>query len=139
MSVLVDTSIWSLALRRRPAPSVQEETLRNLILDGVVKIIGPIRQELLSGIPSKEQFETLRSKLSYFPDTLLHTADYELAASYFNTCRQNGIQGSHIDFLVCAVAVRHEYQVYTTDKDFLNYREYLPVVLFEDNYPGSSG
>ncbi len=136
MSVLVDTSIWSLALRRKTAPSFQEETLTNLISDGLVKIIGPIRQELLSGIPDRAQFEALRSHLSYFPDTPISTPDYELAADYFNTCRKNGVQGSHIDFLICAVAVANGFQIYTTDKDFLNFRNILPIRLFKDNYRG---
>ena len=138
MSILVDTSVWSLALRRKLAPSSQEETLKHLILDGQVKIIGPIRQELLSGIPNQKHFEALKSRLIYFPDTPIQTSDYELAASFFNLCRQNGIQGSHIDFLICAVAASNEFQIYTTDKDFLSYRQHLPILLFEDNYPGAS-
>ena len=139
MSILVDTSVWSLALRRKAAPSSQEETLRYLIRDGQVKVIGPIRQELLSGIPSREQFEVLKSRLSYFPDTVIQTSDYELAASFFNVCRQNGIQGSHVDFLICAVATNNEFQIYTTDKDFLSYQRHIPIMLFEDNYPKTSG
>ena len=139
MSILVDTSVWSLALRRKTAPSSGEETLKHLILDGQVRMIGPIRQELLSGISNPEQFEALKARLAYFPDTPIQTSDYELAASFFNLCRRNGIQGSHIDFLICAVAVSNEFQIYTTDKDFLSYREHIPVVLFGDNYPGASG
>ena len=138
MSILVDTSVWSLALRRKAAPVSEEETLKRLIRDGQVKIIGPVRQELLSGIPSLEQFEALKSRLSYFPDTVIQTSDYELAASFFNVCRQNGIQGSHVDFLICAVATNNEFQIYTTDKDFLSYRKHLPIMLFKDNYPGAS-
>lgn len=138
MSILVDTSIWSLALRRKAAPASQEETLKRLILDGQVRIIGPIRQELLSGIPGEEQFEALKSRLSYFPDTPIETAEYELAAVFFNICRQNGLQGSHIDFLICAVAASNEFQIYTTDKDFFSYQKYIPIMLFEDNYPGGS-
>lgn len=138
MSTLVDTSVWSLALRRKSAPSSREETLKRLILDGQVRMIGPIRQELLSGIPDPEQFEALKSRLAYFPDTPILTSDYELAASFFNLCRQNGVQGSHIDFLICSVAASNDFQIYSTDKDFLSYRKHIPIVLFEDNYPGAS-
>lgn len=84
MSILVDTSVWSLALRQKTAPSFQEEILKRLILDGQVRMIGPIRQELLSGIPNTEQFEVLKARLAYFPDTPIQTSDYELAASFFN-------------------------------------------------------
>lgn len=138
MSILVDTSVWSLALRRKTASSSQEETLKRLILDGQVRMIGPIRQELLSGIPSTEQFEALKSRLAYFPDTPIQTSDYELAASFFNLCLRNGVQGSHIDFLICAVAVSNDFQIYTTDKDFLSYQKHIPILLFEDNFPGAS-
>ena len=139
MSVLVDTSIWSLALRRKAAVSLQEETLKHLVFDGMVKIIGPIRQELLSGIPNKGQFEALKLRLSHFPDTTIKTTDYELAADFFNACRQNGVQGSHIDFLICAVAAANDLEIYTTDKDFLNYQKIIPIRLFKDTYPGASG
>lgn len=132
MSILVDTSIWSLALRREATSFPQKETLSHLISDGLVRIIGPIRQDLLSGIPDKEQFEALKSHLKYFPDTPILTEDYELAAAFFNTCRKNGIQGSHIDFLICAIGVTHNFEIYTTDNDFLNYREHLPIRLFRD-------
>lgn len=138
MSILVDTSIWSLALRRKTAPSSQEEMLKRLILDGQVRMIGPIRQELLSGIPDPEQFEALKSRLAYFPDIPIQTSDYELAASFFNDCRRSGVQGSHIDFLICAVATSNDFQIYTTDKDFFSYRKHIPIILFEDNYPGTS-
>ena len=136
MSVLVDTSIWEMVLRRKAHPAPQEATLKNLILDGLVKIIGPIRQELLSGIPDKKQFKTLKSRLNEFPDTPINTDDYELAAEFFNSCRQNGIQGSPIDFLICAVAVANNFQIYTTDKDFLSYRKFIPIRLFKDSYTG---
>ena len=93
MKVLVDTSVWSLALRRRsPAhPSVDE--LRRLIVAGRAAIISPVRQELLSGIRGGSTFERLRDRLGAFPDELLTTADYERAAEFFNACRAKGLQG----------------------------------------------
>jgi hypothetical protein len=57
-----------------------------------VRIIGSVRQELLSGIKSERQFEELKYYLSAFPDLALDTADYEKAAEFFNLCRKNGIQ-----------------------------------------------
>jgi len=130
MSVLVDTSIWSLALRRARSTRPEIEMLSNLILDGLVKIIGPVRQELLSGITSNQQFQSLKSELENFPDTPLYTADYVLAASYFNQCRKKGVQGSHIDFLICAAAVNNEFRIHTADKDFRQYEKIIPIQLF---------
>ena len=131
MKVLVDTCIWSLALRRDPNdknPLVF--TLKELINDVRVQMIGSIRQEILSGIKSKDQFEQLKSYLSAFPDLPLQTQDYELAAEYFNINRQKGIQGSNTDFLICAVSSRVQIPIFTSDKDFISYKKNVPIVLF---------
>ena len=64
MNVLVDTSVWSLALRRnKPRGTAEERELTELIREGRVAIIGPIRQELLSGVKTLAQFRTLRDRL----------------------------------------------------------------------------
>lgn len=130
MKVLVDTSVWSLALRRRArveAPAVQE--LRSLVDEGRVAMIGPIRQELLSGIRTPESFERLRDHLQPFPDERLETADFERAAEHFNTCRARGVQGSNTDFLICAVAERRNLPILTTDADFSRFAAVLPITL----------
>jgi predicted nucleic acid-binding protein len=130
MSIVVDTSVWSLALRRRRAstePAALE--LAELIREGRATILGAIRQELLSGIPAEAQFETLREYLRPFPDVELTVDDYEEAASFFNRCRARGIQGSNTDFLICAVAVRRKFSILTTDEDFANFRRVLPIQL----------
>jgi len=131
MSVIVDTSVWSLALRRRTPPDslFAVTLLQNLITDDRVILLGTIRQEILSGIRSSEQFVRLRDYLRAFPDLELVTADYELAAEFFNTCRSNGIQGSNTDFLICAVAHRRNYTILTTDKDFQSFQAHIPVLL----------
>ena len=132
MKVLVDTSVWSLALRRRAAtaepPAVT--SLRHLIANGRAAIVGPIRQELLSGIRDPAAFERLRDHLHAFPDEPLETGDYERAAEHFNTCRARGLQGSNTDFLLCAVADRHRMAILTTDKDFESYARLLSIALY---------
>ena len=68
MKVLVDTSVWSLALRHSPAkPNPVVDELRHLIEDGRVAIVGPIRQELLSGVRTAEGFAELREHLQHQP------------------------------------------------------------------------
>lgn len=130
MKILVDTSVWSLALRRNPSGS-HVEKLTRLIMESLVVIIGPIRQELLSGISNKSDFDNLRLKLQSYMDMPLTTNDYETAAEYYNICRQQGVQGSHIDFLICAAAVNNDLYIYTVDKNFLNFARHLPIHLFE--------
>ncbi|MCA1949336.1 MAG: PIN domain-containing protein [Treponema sp.] len=130
MKVLVDTSVWSLALRKTDKNEFDAKIvnyLAELIRDTNIVIIGPIRQEILSGISQKARFEELRDKLSIFKDQMLTTDDYVLAAEYYNTCRTKGVQGSHIDFLICAFSVNKNYPIFTLDKDFENYKKYLPI------------
>jgi predicted nucleic acid-binding protein len=136
MTVLVDTPIWSLAFRRKkPGLSSQESILvaelTELIREDRAVIIGPIRQEILSGIPSGSQFEKLKGKLKAFTDVKIISEDYELAATFYNRCRQKGVQGSHIDFLLCAVANRHNMAIFTTDNDFDLYAQHLDISLFK--------
>jgi predicted nucleic acid-binding protein len=128
--VLVDTCIWSLALRgNAPKEVAIAEQLSQLIDENQVRIIGPIRQELLSGYTDKNSFERLRQKIQYFPNDPIADVDYESAAEYSSFCRSKGVQGSHTDFLICAVSIRAKFRIYTTDNDFQHYSKHLPISL----------
>jgi len=130
MKIIVDTCIWSLALRRNTVEDNSYiEELKNLIEEIRVQLIGPIRQELLSGIKLKKQFDTLKLNLEAFADIELESQDYELAAEYFNAARKKGIQGSNTDFLICAISSRRKMPILTTDKDFTNFQSVFPVSL----------
>jgi predicted nucleic acid-binding protein len=135
MKVLVDTSIWSLALRRASEISEEDQVLvselSELINEVRVAIIGPIRQELLSGISMKAQFDTLKEHLQAFEDLPISRDDYNRAAEFFNTCRQSGIQESQIDFLICSVAAGAGLPIFTSDQDFLLYVKLLPIILYK--------
>jgi predicted nucleic acid-binding protein len=131
--VLVDTSIWSLALRRSGEPAAEERSLidelNGLIDDVRVAMIGPIRQELLSGIPSQAQFEALKEKLQAFDDLPLGRDDHERASGFYNTCRRSGVQGSQTDLLICAAGAARGLPIFTSDKDFVLYARHLPISL----------
>jgi predicted nucleic acid-binding protein len=130
VNVLVDTSVWSLALRRaKRVKDTAPKELAELIREGRVVMVGPVRQELLSGIKVKAQFELLREHLQSFPDLELAAADYEEAAAAFNRCRERGIQGPNTDFLICAAALRRKLSIYTTDGDFKHYARVLKLEL----------
>jgi len=131
VKVLVDSCIWSLALCRgqqKDNPLVLE--FISLIKDGRVQLIGPIRQEILSGIKTKQQFDKLKNYLNAFPDLLIETDDYEKAADFFNICRKAGIQGSNTDFLICAISANHDLPIFTVDKDFERFKKKLPITLY---------
>ena len=132
MKILVDTNIWSQALRRK-ADNERSDILRDLILFHQVVLIGPIRQELLSGVSNEDQFASLQSKLEAFDDFPVITRDYITAAQFYNRCRKHGIQGSQIDFLICAVAVNNNMLIYTNDKDFDYFSEYLPISRYKEH------
>jgi len=90
-------------------------------------MLGPVRQEVLSGYSNKSKFDKLR----YFEDTQIVDDDYVRAATFSNTCRSKGAQGSHIDFLICAVAFRLKSEIFTTDNDFSCYEKHIPIQLFK--------
>ena len=122
MKVIVDTCVWSNALRNQLQKPIQKDLLlEQLIEDDQEVMLGPIRQELLSGIKNEKKFDELKSKLQWYDDFLIKTTEYELAASLYNKMKSNGIQGSHIDFLICAVALNHDLGIYTYDKDFFSF------------------
>ena len=130
MKVIVDTSVWSLALRRdRQGPNETVDEFRRLIRDHRVQMIGPIRQEILSGIRSESQFKKLKKQLESFPDLPAITEDYVNAATYFNRCCSKGIQGSNTDFLICAMANRNKFSIFTTDKDFELFSMHINLVV----------
>jgi predicted nucleic acid-binding protein len=135
VTVLVDTPVWSLALRRKPADLNAREraltqTLAELIREGRVQMMGAIRQELLSGIREVERFHKLRNYLGAFEEPGIEVLDYEEAARMHNLCRARGIAGSAIDFLICAVAQRRDWHILTTDRDFERYGRVLGLKLY---------
>jgi predicted nucleic acid-binding protein len=134
MTVLVDTPVWSLALRRRPEHLSESQqglvnVLAELIREGRAQMLGPVRQELLSGIREETQYKRIRDYLRAFREPSLEAEDYEDAARMSNQCRSGGIAGSPVDFLICAAAHRCGWTIFTTDRDFQNYASVLPPRL----------
>jgi predicted nucleic acid-binding protein len=130
MKVLVDTSVWSNALRRKEQSDIEiVKKLTELVLASLVVMIGPVRQELLSGISNEDAFFKLKTKLEAFNDFSITTQEYVTAAEFYNLCRKHGIQGSHTDFLICATAYNNDLYIFTTDNDFNTYAKNLPIRL----------
>lgn len=132
--ILVDTSIWSLALRRRAAALNAEEERAvgewaRLVAEGMAVLIGPIRQEILSGIRRIDAFRALRRTLLDFPHLSIAAEDYDRAAEFFNVCRAGGMTGGPIDMLISSVAYRHAIPVFAVDTDYAKYARHLPLRL----------
>jgi len=132
MNVLVDTPVWSPAFRKKNNTETNPivDNLIGLVRNAEIKIIGAIRQEVLSGISDRDKYEEIKSKMSAFTDYVVRTADYEFAAECSNECRRHGIQGSHTDFLICAVAIKNGWEIFTEDNDYLKYEKYLPIKIY---------
>ena len=90
-------------------------SLQDAIQDRRVAIVGPIRQEVLSGIKELAQFEKLRRFLDAFPDETITTGDYEEAARLYNLCRSRGVECGATDILLCAVAALKHLAILTSD------------------------
>lgn len=135
MRVLVDTCIWSLSLRRHaPDLNASETRVKNvfaeLIREGRVVLIGPIRQELLSGLRERAQCEKLREKLRSFSDVPIQTSDFERAAAMSNHCSASGVANTDVDMMICSVAAASNCTIFSTDRDFQLYSRVLPIRLF---------
>ena len=136
MNVLVDTTIWSLALRRRPNRLNADETTlvaewAELVREGRASLLGLVRQEVLSGIAVELEYRRLLHALRAYDDIPVTTTDHERAAADFNRCRSQGIQGSLVDMLIGAVAQRLSLAIFTTDADFGGYVQHLPITLHQ--------
>lgn len=132
MKILVDTCIWSTVLRHKnKIDNHYASVLKDLILEGRANLIGPIRQELLSGLSSKQQFKKLKKALAPFPNLVISSEEYSRAAEMYNIIRSNGIQGSPVDLLICAVAEKFNMKIFTVDKDFKYFSNHLPIRLYE--------
>ena len=134
MIVLVDTTIWSLALRRRPEVlSERERSLvdewARLVRSGEAVLIGPIRQEVLSGIRDSVAFTALRDLLGDFRYVEILPPDYDEAARLFNLCRSRGITGTATDLLICAIARRVALPIFTLDTDFDRFAPIIGIDL----------
>ena len=134
MSALVDTSIWSLALRRETRGfDARERRLveqwRELVTAGEALLIGPIRQEILSGIRAERTFNELANWLRYFDLIELQPGDFDQAARFFNALRSKGVTGTPTDMLMSAVAHRCEIPIFTIDGDFGRFARHLPLQL----------
>jgi predicted nucleic acid-binding protein len=102
------------------------------VQDDRVKLIGPIRQELLSGIRERLHFEQIRKQLQAFSDEPALNRDYEEAAQCSNRCRSRGVSGGNTDFLICAIAMSRRWQIFRADAGFHAYARVLAIQLFAD-------
>jgi len=133
--ILVDTSVWSLALRRRRGAALNAgqvavvDEWKKRSVSSEAALIGIVRQEILSGVRDSAQFNRLKSALDNFPCLTTSIRDHDLAAECYNICRAAGVTGDAVDMLICAGAIRHDVPIFTVDPDYVRYAKHLPLQL----------
>jgi len=121
VNLVVDTSVWSLVLRR---PRVDDANVHIQIFRTQLEsnnrlfLIGNILQELLDGLRSPKQFDRLVQLLEPFPLLELDRSTYIAAAKLRTMCRAKGVQASPVDFLIATACSQHGYPLLTADQDF---------------------
>ena len=132
MRILVDTSIWSLALRR-PTGVINQESvlLKTIIAQGEdIYLLGIILQEVLQGVRNPKFFFALTEYFKAFPLIDLKREDYVRAAELKTHVIEKGKQASTIDVLIASVAISHHCHLFTADKHFTHIAEHSELKLF---------
>ncbi len=132
MSLLVDTSVWSLALRRDGSTTAPEVRVLADALAGadVVVTTGLVLQELLQGFQGPRGASAIIQRFQALP--LIHPdrQDHIAAAEVRNLCRRAGVQIGTIDALLIQLCGRHDLTLLTTDNDFRHAARHVPVKLW---------
>ncbi|HRX48469.1 MAG TPA: PIN domain-containing protein [Spirochaetota bacterium] len=133
IKLLIDTSVWSEALRRKDKSLDSSETLVRRIIENndEIVIIGIILQEILSGITDKKLFSEIETILNDFSYIDIMKEDYIYAAELRNKCKQKGIIAGSYDFLIASVAIRNKLALVTYDKDFINISKYTELKILD--------
>lgn len=129
MTLLVDTSVWSLALRRDVEGTEPEaQKLRNALLGSeLVVTTGLVLQELLQGFSGPRARAQIIERFAALPLLQPDGDDHIDAAALRNTCRQAGVQVGTIDALLAQLCVRHGVTLLTTDHDFARMAKYCKL------------
>ena len=133
MRLLVDTSVWSLALRRDRSPDVPEVAALAHALEAgeIVVTTGVILQELLQGFRGPKAVKKILLRFSALPLLSPELEDHVEAGALRNLCRRGGDQVGTIDALIAQLCIRHALTLLTTDQDFLAVAARSPLVLWE--------
>ena len=132
MSLFVDTSVWSLAMRRDAPGDVLEAAELESALNGgdTVVATGLVLQELLQGFGGPRSRDRIVGLFSMLPMIVPAVEDHVEAASLRNRCRRRGLQVGTIDALIAQLCIRHRLTLLTTDRDFDRIAEESPLNLW---------
>lgn len=134
MTFLVDTSVWSLALRRDLDPAEPEVDVLKEALEGsdVVVTTGLVPQELLQGFAGPKARTQIVESFASLPVIQPAREDHIAAADLRNTCRRAGVQIGTIDALIAQLCIRHDLTLLSTDKDFAHASQHCKLKLWSN-------
>lgn len=134
MSLFVDTSVWSLALRRESRPAVREVHALARALETGEEIVttGLVLQELLQGFSGPKNKQQILDRFAAIPLIPPDRLDHVEAAALFNRCRRAGFQIGVIDALLVQLCLRWNLTMLTTDSDFRRIAKYCDLKLWGD-------
>lgn len=131
MSTFVDTSVWSLALRRDTPPDIAElRHLRHALATGSVMSTGLVLQELLQGFSKPKAHEQIIERFRSLPLIVPNRDDHIDAADLRIKCRRRRVQAGTIDALLAQLCIRHELTMLTTDRDFQAISRIVPLTVW---------
>ena len=135
MILLVDTSVWSLALRRDVEVTTPEVgALKEALLGSdTVVTTALVLQELLQGFAGPKAQQQIIEKFAVLPLIRPDRDDHIAAAALRNTCRRAGVQLGTIDALLAQLAIRHDLVLLTTDQDFTHAARHCPLRLWSSS------
>ena len=133
MSLFVDTSVWSLALRRDQASGAPEVDALRWALEGGDAVIttGLILQELLQGFSGPRARKQIIERFSALPLLVPDRQVHAEAAELRNRCRRAGVQVGTIDALLAQICIRHELTMLTIDPDFELAASHCPLSVWK--------
>ena len=134
MNLFVDTSVWSLALRRDARDERREvSTLARALEAGeAVFTTGLVLQELLQGFRGPRARDRIVARFSALPFVVPDREDHVEAAGLRNACRRRGVQIGTIDALLAQLCIRRELTMLSTDADFARVAERHPLELWRE-------
>lgn len=132
MSLLVDTSVWSLAFRRDTEAAVPEVKALLHALEGADQVFttGFVLQELLQGFAGPKQRGLLIERFAALGFLQPDREDHIEAAEVRNACRRGGVQVGTIDALLIQLCLKHDLVLLSADKDFQSALEHVKFRLW---------
>lgn len=130
--MFVDTSVWSLSLRRHDPPDLPHvHRFRRALRDGAVVGTGLVLQELFQGLTGPKQPTELEATFRSITLVRPSLQDHLEAAEVRNRCRRGGLQLETVDALIASLCIRRGLELLTADDDFRHAARHVPLAVWE--------